>query len=149
MGMGHIVICGLYSCTIFLKLPHKRIKRVFWFSPKLLSETFLILRTEWNIIKKVYWSSCTVLLFLSDLNEKTSNIEFYENPSSGNRVVPWGQRDEQTNKRSDTTKLIVAFRNFANVPKIEQISQPAFQLLWNTKHLYPSNFSPACWTGVQ
>jgi len=69
------------------------------------------------------------LLLLSDFNERTSNTEFYENPSGGSRVVPCGQRDGQTNRRSDRTKLIVAFRNFANVPKIEQISHPAFQLL--------------------
>ena len=40
---------------------------------------------------------------------KYSNIKFNENPSSGNRVVPC--------IRTDTTKPIVAFRNFVNVPK--------------------------------
>jgi hypothetical protein len=57
-------------------------------------------------------------LFSSDFNElgfsrqifkKYSNIKFHENPSSGSRVVPCGQ--------TDRTKLIVAFRNFANAPK--------------------------------
>jgi len=33
--------------------------------------------------------------------EKSSNIKFNENPSSGNRVVPYG--------RTDMTKLIIAF----------------------------------------
>jgi len=28
--------------------------------------------------------------------EKSSNIEFHENPSSGSRVDPCGQTDEQT-----------------------------------------------------
>jgi len=42
--------------------------------------------------------------------EKYSNIKFYENPSSGSRVVPCG--------RTDMTKLIFAFRNFTNAPKI-------------------------------
>jgi hypothetical protein len=37
--------------------------------------------------------------------EKSSNIKFHENPSSGIRVVPCG--------RTDVTKLIVAFRNIA------------------------------------
>jgi hypothetical protein len=44
--------------------------------------------------------------------EKYSNIEFYENPSGGSRVVStWvdGQKDK--------TKLIVAFRNFTNALK--------------------------------
>ena len=36
-------------------------KCVFWFSLQILSETFLILRrTERDIIKNVYWSSCEV-----------------------------------------------------------------------------------------
>ena len=39
---------------------------------------------------------------------KCSNIKFHENPSSGSRFVPCG--------RTDVTKLIVAFRNFANAP---------------------------------
>ena len=48
--------------------------------------------------------------------EKSSNIKFHKkkNLSAESRVVPCGRTDEQTDK----TKLIVAFRNFANVPKI-------------------------------
>ena len=45
--------------------------------------------------------------------EKSSNTKFHENLSSGSRVVPRGQLDE----RADMTKLIIAFRNFANTPK--------------------------------
>ena len=37
------------------------------------------------------------------------NITFHRNPSSGSWVVPWG--------RTDTTTLIVAFRNSANANK--------------------------------
>jgi hypothetical protein len=44
--------------------------------------------------------------------EKCSNVKFYENPSNGNRVVTCGQ--------SEMTKLIVAFRIFANAPKTVQ-----------------------------
>jgi hypothetical protein len=40
---------------------------------------------------------------------ENTHIKFHENPSSGSRVVPCG--------RIDMTKLIVAFRNFANAPK--------------------------------
>jgi hypothetical protein len=40
--------------------------------------------------------------------EKYSNAKSRENPSSGSRVVPCGQ--------TDMTKLIFAFRNFANAP---------------------------------
>ena len=33
------------------------------------------------------------LLFLLDLNEKYSNVQFHENPSSVSRVVPCGRSD--------------------------------------------------------
>ena len=58
------------------------------------------------------------LLVFSDFNEtefsglvfeKSSNIKFRENPFSGSRVIPYG--------RTDMTKLIVAYRNFANASK--------------------------------
>jgi hypothetical protein len=61
-------------------------------------------------------------LFLSDFKEiqlsgqifeKYSNTKFYENLSSGSRVVPCGRTDRQT----DTTMLRVAFINFENAPE--------------------------------
>jgi hypothetical protein len=51
--------------------------------------------------------------------EEGSNIQFHKNPSSGIRVVPRGQTDEQT----DMTKLIVASRNFANAPKMQCVAK--------------------------
>jgi hypothetical protein len=62
-------------------------------------------------------------LFLSDFNEtriltdfkKIIKYQIHENPSSGSRVVPCGQRDRWT----DMMKLTVAFCNFANAPKKE------------------------------
>jgi len=52
--------------------------------------------------------------FSTNVFEKYSNfIKCHENPSSGSRVVPCGQTDRQT----DMTKLIVAFRNCANAPE--------------------------------
>jgi hypothetical protein len=57
--------------------------------------------------------------FLSDFNKtciistnfpKISHIRFNQNLSSGSRVVPC--------ERTDMTKLIVGFRNFANTPII-------------------------------
>jgi hypothetical protein len=41
--------------------------------------------------------------------EKSSNIKFHDNPCSGSRVVPC--------RRTDMTRLIVAFRNFVIAPK--------------------------------
>jgi len=58
-------------------------------------------------------------LFLSDFKtfefsqnifEKFSITSFHKNPSNANRVVPCGQ--------TDITKLIIAFRKFANASKI-------------------------------
>jgi len=43
--------------------------------------------------------------------EKYSYIKFYENPLSGDRIVPSGRMDGQT----DMMKLIVAFQNFPNM----------------------------------
>jgi hypothetical protein len=42
---------------------------------------------------------------------KYSNVKFHENPPSGSRVVPCGQTDGRT----EMTKLLVAFCNFASV----------------------------------
>jgi hypothetical protein len=53
--------------------------------------------------------------------EKYSNIKCHENRFSGSRVVPCERTDTckggQTDRRTDMTKLTVAFRNFANAPK--------------------------------
>jgi hypothetical protein len=91
-------------------LKKKERKRLFackmcvLFPPRLLSETFLILRrSERDVIKNVHRSSCKVPIHFScqiliNLNfldgffaEKYSNIKFHENPSIGSRVVPCGQ----------------------------------------------------------
>jgi hypothetical protein len=74
------------------------------------------------MIKNVYRSSCKVSFYSCPISkkiefpgqsfEKYSNIKFHENPSNERRVVPCGRMEGQT----DTTRLIVAFRNFANSP---------------------------------
>jgi len=53
--------------------------------------------------------SCQILMhhdFSRQIFEKYSDIEFNENPSSRSRV----------DGRTDMTKLIATFRNFANAP---------------------------------
>ena len=59
-------------------------------------------------------------LFFSKFSEAGSfstdfrkNIKIHENPSSRSRVVPCRQTDRQT----DMMDVIVAFRNFSNLPK--------------------------------
>ena len=49
------------------------------------------------------------LEFSRQFFEKYSNIKFHEHPSNESRVVPCG--------RTNITKQIIAFRNFANAPK--------------------------------
>jgi hypothetical protein len=53
--------------------------------------------------------------------EKSSNIKFHQNLSSGSRVVPYGQREKDGHM--NMTKLIVAFRNVAKAPiNLQQIN---------------------------
>jgi len=48
--------------NIYIKLNTK--KCVFWFYQQLLMKTLLTPRTEGDMIKHEYWSSCTVLVFM-------------------------------------------------------------------------------------
>jgi hypothetical protein len=57
------------------------------------------------------------LQFPQHFIEKYSNIKFHENPFSGSRVIPWRQKDRCADRQTDTMKLKVTFRNFANAPK--------------------------------
>jgi hypothetical protein len=97
--------------------------KMCWFSVQRLSETvFILRRTERDMIKNVNCSSCKVpvilvafqwnLSFSPQALENYSSTKFHENPSSWSRVVPCGRRDGQTGM----TKLVGAFRNFANAP---------------------------------
>jgi hypothetical protein len=128
-----IDICGLSGSTTlfyiisstarFLEKNSLNIKCVFWFSPQLLSETFLTLRrVRRDTAINAQGSSRKVPLFLSDFNQtwilstdlrRNSNSKFHENLSSGGRIVTCGRTDRQT----DMTKLIIAFRNFAHAPR--------------------------------
>ena len=47
------------------------------------------------------------------------------------------RQDRQTEGQRDVTKLIVAFRNFANAPKISGCCPPAVCLLTDVSHPEP------------
>jgi len=133
MRMRYIVVCCLSGCTTFSTLSYKwhdsrKKKKVieptkFWFSLQILSQTFFNLRrNEWDNKKIVFvftWStcySCQILMkleFSRQIVEKHYNVKFHENSSCGSRVNPC----EQTDRQTDMTQLIVAFRNFAKAPK--------------------------------
>ena len=128
----HIVIYGLCGCTTFLdiisngrifgkKLPNTQC--ISWFSLQLLLETFLILRiNQRDTFINVKTSSCKVPVIL---------VGFYCNLNFLNRFSKIAQISSfikihpikgpscpmRTYGQTDMTKLILAFRNFANVPK--------------------------------
>jgi hypothetical protein len=87
---------------------------------QVFSEPCLILRSiEQDMIKNVYWYTsyfCHILIKLEFSRhhfKKYWNIKLHENPFSRSRVVTCGRTDGRT----DMTKLIVAFRNFAKAPQ--------------------------------
>jgi len=130
MGMRRIILSSV-ACLVLLyfsTLFHKRYdcrkkvlntKCVFSFLLQFLSETFLILRrTERDMVKNEYWFLCKVpiilvrlewnLNFLDRFSKNT--YQFDGNPSCGRPIVPCGRTE------TDMTKLVVAFRNFADAP---------------------------------
>ena len=94
-------------------------KRVFWFSLKLLPEIFLVLRrTERDMIKNVYWFYVKYPLFLSHFNAtwifSTDLRKILKYQISWESVQWQPSCSMQTDGQTDATKLVVAFRNFAN-----------------------------------
>ena len=99
-------------------------QNVFWLSKQLFSETFRILRRNERDIKNVYWSSCQVPFIFSDFNDTwifSTDFRKILKYQISWKSVQWepncSMRNGRTDRRTDTTKLIVGFRNFANAPK--------------------------------
>ena len=65
------------------------------------------------------WQVLMKFEFYRQIFEEYWDTKFYENPSSGSRILPCGQTSGQTNM----TNLIIAFRSFANAPEtVEQFT---------------------------
>ena len=108
------------------------IKCVFWFSLRLLSETFFILRRpERHLIENVYWSSCKVSFIPVRFSWKLNfRDRFSKNIKLSNlvKIHPVGAKLFSEDGRKDMTKLIVAFRDFANAPKNTLVRCPLLAL---------------------
>jgi len=59
-----------------------------------------------------------IRIFSTDFSLKVPKIKFHENPCSRSRSGTCGQTDRQTDRRTDIAKLIGAFREYANPPKV-------------------------------
>jgi hypothetical protein len=79
------------------------------------------------------------LEFSRQIFEKSPNIKFHENPSSGSRVVPCGRTDRQKNK-----KIIVAFRNFAKAPKKNTVTLERVEALLFKQAVQPHYRAALC-----
>jgi hypothetical protein len=98
-------------------------KCVFWFSPQLLSEAFLIVRrTEQDVIINVWRSSCKVtanssriLMKLEFSRQIFEKILKYHISWKYVRCGP--SCSVRTARQTDMTRLIIAFRNFENAHK--------------------------------
>ena len=105
------------------------IKCVFWFFLQILSETFFILRRmRQDIIIRFYRFLCKLpVIFFRVWSHLNSLDRFSENnqipnfvnisPVGGEMFYTDGRTDRWTDRQTDMTKLIVAFRNFENASK--------------------------------
>jgi hypothetical protein len=133
-----VLYCHLWPVWLYQIFPHYlingttfgkkllNIKCVFRFYLQILSEIFLILRRiQRDIIINVHMSSCKVPLFLSDFNEAwifSTEFRKIDKYQISWKSVQWNPScsmyiDRQTDRQTDMTRLIVAFRNFTTAPK--------------------------------
>jgi hypothetical protein len=96
-------------------------KCLFWSSRQIPSKTFLILRRiQQDSITNVITSSPKVPVILVRAWQKLNFLDkFSKNTHILNfmKIRPVGAELLNADGQTDITKLIVAFRNFANVPK--------------------------------
>ena len=110
--------------TIFEKLL-LNIKCIFWLSRQVLSKTFIILRIiQWNFVINVKSLHVKYPLFLSDFNKTlifSTDFRKKTQISSFIKILRVGSELFHEDGQTDMTKLLVAFRNFVNMP--ENLSQ--------------------------
>jgi len=130
---AHAPYCHLWSDPLYSVFPHYLIKVtifeeklldikcVFWCHLQLLSETFLILRRiEGDMLKISGSLHVQCPLFQSDFHETCIFLTVFRKILK--YLVPWKSRPMgaelfHADRRTDMTKLKVAFRNFANASK--------------------------------
>ena len=124
-------------CMVLLQystLSHKRqvfgrnsfsIKCVFWISLQILYVSFVIVtRTEQdaNVLKSlckvmvILFRFQWILNFLDRFSKKKTNYQLLWKPIQWIRVFPCGQTDVRTVGEREGSKVLVSFRNCANVP---------------------------------
>ena len=110
---------------------------VLIFSTILFKKFLILRRIQRDIVINVKTSSCKVPVILVwfewNLNifrqifVKRWNTKTLQGHYGGSRIVPFGSTDGRTDEQTDTTKLIVAFLNFANAPrKLMQVFSTIF-----------------------
>ena len=62
-----------------------------------------------------------ILIFSTDFRKQSSDVKFHQNSSNASWLVQCGRTDGRKDKRTEITKLIVAFLNFANAPEKDWI----------------------------
>ena len=83
--------------------------------------------------------SCQILMkleFSRQIFENCSNVKYYENTSSGSRVIPCGRVNRQTGQAGGMTKLRVAFSNFKKVKKKKTW---CYHAAWKYRVSHPTN----------
>jgi len=139
------IICYLRPVCLYHMFPHdlingkgfrpkkKKVHLYFLYNFSLKGFSFLILRrTEGDAVVNVYCCSCKSPVILVRFQRRLNFLDIFSKSTriSYFRVIgseeveqfqefgrTYGRTDRQTDQQTDMTKLIVAFRSFANVSK--------------------------------
>jgi hypothetical protein len=120
------------------------------FSTTFVWKIFIVRRNEEDTIKNTYWYSCkvpryscSIFIFLDRFSKNTQVSYFMKIRPMG--IKCFHHADRWTDGRTNMTKLIVVFRNFAKAPKIKKckvqwitrvFTMPSHIHLWEYKKCY-------------